>query len=101
MPIYEYECREGHRFELIQKFDADPPDGCSECGEVVQKLLSAPSFQFKGTGWYVTDYAKPSASKKSPSTDGDSLKDSPQKTSHPKPSGSSEPSHQKKESPQK
>jgi putative FmdB family regulatory protein len=60
MPLYEYECTQcGHRFELIQRF-ADPlADTCASCGKVpVHKLLSAPAVHFKGTGWYVTDYAK-------------------------------------------
>jgi putative FmdB family regulatory protein len=60
MPLYEYECSQcGHRFELIQRF-ADPPvETCAACGQgPVHKLLSAPAFHFKGTGWYVTDYAK-------------------------------------------
>ena len=62
MPLYEYECSScGHRFELIQRF-ADPPvETCAACGQgPVHKLLSAPAFHFKGTGWYVTDYAKKS-----------------------------------------
>jgi putative FmdB family regulatory protein len=58
MPLYEYECEVGHRFELIRKF-ADPPlDKCPQCGSPVHKLMSSPAFQFKGTGWYVTDYAR-------------------------------------------
>ena len=58
MPLYEYECEAGHRFELIRKF-ADPPvESCPECGRAVHKLMSSPAFQFKGTGWYVTDYAR-------------------------------------------
>ena len=60
MPLYEYECAAcGHRFELIQRF-ADPlADTCAACGQgPVHKLLSAPAVHFKGTGWYVTDYAK-------------------------------------------
>ena len=62
MPLYEYECSVcGHRFELIQRF-ADPPvETCVACGQgPVAKLLSAPAVHFKGTGWYVTDYAKKS-----------------------------------------
>ena len=62
MPLYEYECSAcGHRFELIQRF-ADPPVAkCPACGQgPVLKLLSAPAVHFKGTGWYVTDYAKKS-----------------------------------------
>ena len=58
MPLYEYECEAGHRFELIRKF-ADPPvETCPECGRAVHKLMSSPAFQFKGTGWYITDYAR-------------------------------------------
>ena len=60
MPLYEYECSAcGHRFELIQRFADQPADTCVACGKgPVRKLLSAPAFHFKGTGWYVTDYAK-------------------------------------------
>ncbi len=59
MPIYEYECEKcGHRFEKIQKFSDPPIDVCPVCGGAVHKMQSAPAFQFKGTGWYVTDYAK-------------------------------------------
>ncbi len=58
MPLYEYECAAcGHRFELIRRFSDAPVETCTACGAgPVQKLLSAPAFQFKGTGWYVTDY---------------------------------------------
>src|ERR1051326_2639184 len=59
MPIYEYECGKcGHRFEKIQKFSDPPLEVCEKCGGHVHKMQSAPAFQFKGTGWYVTDYAK-------------------------------------------
>lgn len=59
MPLYEYECDEcGHRFERIQKFSDPPVETCPKCGSRVHKLVSSPAFQFKGTGWYVTDYAK-------------------------------------------
>jgi putative FmdB family regulatory protein len=59
MPIYEYECEKcGHRFEKIRKFSDAPLDTCEKCGGPVHKMQSAPAFQFKGTGWYVTDYAK-------------------------------------------
>ena len=59
MPLYEYQCDAcAHRFEVIQKF-ADPPiDVCPKCGGAVKKLLSSPAIQFKGTGWYITDYAR-------------------------------------------
>ena len=58
MPLYEYECEAGHRFEVIQKFSDAPVEKCPTCGSKVRKLQSAPAFQFKGSGWYVTDYAK-------------------------------------------
>jgi len=59
MPLYEYLCDAcGHRFEVIQKFSDPPPERCPKCGGSVHKLQSAPAFQFKGTGWYVTDYAR-------------------------------------------
>ena len=60
--MYEYECTAcGHRFERIQKFSDLPIEECPNCGErKVQKLLSSPAIQFKGTGWYITDYAKKS-----------------------------------------
>ena len=59
MPLYEYECEAcGHRFEVIQKFSDAPIEKCPSCGSKVRKLQSAPAFQFKGSGWYVTDYAK-------------------------------------------
>ena len=59
MPLYEYECDAcGHRFEKIQKFSDPPVDKCPKCGGGVHKLQSAPAFQLKGTGWYITDYAK-------------------------------------------
>ena len=59
MPLYEYECETcGHRFEKIQKFSDPPPDVCPKCGGALHKMQSAPAFQFKGTGWYATDYAK-------------------------------------------
>ena len=58
MPIYEYQCLScGKRMELLQRM-ADPPLAtCPECGGEVKKLISAPAVQFKGSGWYVTDYA--------------------------------------------
>ena len=59
MPVYEYEClRCGGRFEEIQKFSDPPPKKHNGCGGRVKRLLSAPAIQFKGTGWYITDYAR-------------------------------------------
>jgi putative FmdB family regulatory protein len=60
VPLYEYECPEHGRFELVRKFSDAPLTKCPQCGKPVQKLLSAPAIQFKGSGWYVTDYAKKS-----------------------------------------
>ena len=58
MPIYEYQCRRcEHRFELIQKFSDKPRKRCPECSGTVDRLISPPAIRFKGTGWYVTDYA--------------------------------------------
>jgi putative FmdB family regulatory protein len=74
MPLYEYQCDAcHHRFERIQKFSDPPVDVCPQCGKgPVQKLLSSPAIQFKGSGWYVTDYAK----KSSESKDGKAAADS-------------------------
>ena len=59
MPIYEYKCEGcGETFEVIHKFADDPVTVHEKCGGHVHRLMSAPSFQFKGSGWYVTDYAK-------------------------------------------
>ncbi len=59
MPLYEYQCDEcEHRFEVIQKFSDDLVSICPKCEGRVRKLVSSPAIQFKGTGWYVTDYAR-------------------------------------------
>jgi putative FmdB family regulatory protein len=59
MPLYEYQCDAcGRRFELIRKFSDPPLEKCPTCGGAVQKLVSSPAFQFKGTGFYITDYGK-------------------------------------------
>ena len=63
MPLYEYQCPKCGRFELIKKFSDAPVSTCPTCGSEVQKLLSAPAIQFKGTGWYITDYARKGAGK--------------------------------------
>src|ERR1700693_5005139 len=81
MPLYEYECEKcGHRFEKIQKFSDRMVKKCPECGGRVEQMISAPAVQFKGSGWYVTDYANKS---KAPSSDGggkDSKKDDKSKS---------------------
>jgi putative FmdB family regulatory protein len=60
MPLYEYECAAcGQRFELIRKFSDPEVEACGLCGKgPVRRLLSSPAIQFKGSGWYVTDYAR-------------------------------------------
>src|SRR5438128_178444 len=59
MPLYEFECDAcGHRFERIQKFSDPIADTCPKCGGAVHKLMSSPAIQFKGSGFYITDYAK-------------------------------------------
>jgi putative FmdB family regulatory protein len=64
MPLYEYQCRAcGHRFEVIRKFSDAPLNECPRCKGEVEKLISSPAFQFKGSGWYATDYQKKSESK--------------------------------------
>src|ERR1700688_1320677 len=63
MPLYEYECKKGgHRFEKIQLSSDKMVKKCPECGGQVEQMISAPAVQFKGSGWYVTDYAKKSSS---------------------------------------
>jgi putative FmdB family regulatory protein len=64
VPLYEFLCKScGHRFEKIQKFSDPPPSECPACGEdEIQQVIHAPAVQFKGSGWYVTDYAKKGSS---------------------------------------
>ena len=58
MPLYEYQCLKcGKRTEVLQRFDEAPPAACPECGGEMKKLISSPAFQFKGSGFYATDYA--------------------------------------------
>ncbi len=60
MPLYEYQCDAcGQRFEVIQKFSDPAPEQCAKCGKgPVHRQLSSPAIQFKGSGWYITDYAQ-------------------------------------------
>ncbi len=92
MPLYEYECKKcGHRFEKIQKFSDKMVKKCPECGGQVEQMISAPAVQFKGSGWYVTDYAKKPSS--AGSSSGDSSKD--KKDDKPKSDGASKESSSK------
>jgi putative FmdB family regulatory protein len=70
MPLYEYQCAAcGERFEVIQKFSDPPAETCTKCGKgPVERLLSSPAIQFKGSGWYITDYAKKSGTESAPTT---------------------------------
>ncbi|MGA8593861.1 MAG: FmdB family zinc ribbon protein [Bryobacteraceae bacterium] len=59
MPLYEYQCDQcGDVFEVMQKFSDEPLQIHEKCGGPVRRLLSAPALQFKGSGWYITDYAR-------------------------------------------
>ena len=62
VPMYEYECAKGHRFEKIEKFTASLVRKCPTCGAKAERQISKSSMQFKGSGWYVTDYGGKSAS---------------------------------------
>jgi putative FmdB family regulatory protein len=67
VPLYEYRCKAcGHQFEKIQSFSAPEEKECPVCKGEVERLISAPAVQFKGSGWYVTDYAGKSSSNKPP-----------------------------------
>ena len=76
MPLYEYECDAcKQRFEVIQKFSDPPPEACARCGKgPVHRQLSSPAIQFKGSGWYITDYAggRSSSASSTGNSDGES-----------------------------
>lgn len=96
MPNYEYQCDKcGDRFEVRQKFADEPLATHEKCGGPVHRLISVPALQFKGTGWYVTDYAKGS---KSGGNGGSSHTDSSDKASKSESSDKKEPSASSKES---
>ena len=88
MPLYEYGCEAGHRFEVKQKVSDPPLTKCQVCALPVSKLISAPAISFKGAGWYVTDYSN---KLKPPSKDGksESTASSSSPTPTPTPSSSS------------
>lgn len=100
MPLYEYECPKCGTFELVRKFSDAPLESCPTCARPVEKLASAPAIQFKGTGWYITDYArKPSggeggqdkgAAKESKESTTASSSDSKNSTSEAKPASGGE-----------
>jgi putative FmdB family regulatory protein len=82
VPLYEYECQTcGHRFEMLQKMADSPLTVCVKCEGKVERLLSSPAIQFKGTGWYVTDYARKGQA--SPAPDSEKSSESTPKTAKP------------------
>jgi putative FmdB family regulatory protein len=87
MPLYEYQCEKCGRFERIVKFSDPPLAACPTCGGTVQKLFSSPAIQFKGSGFYITDYPKKSSSESSGSSKSSSDKSSSEKSSSDKSSG--------------
>ena len=91
MPLYEYKCDScGSVFEVIQKFSDEPLKVHQDCGGTLERLLSPPALRFKGTGWYITDYARASQTKRDaePKAPGDgNAKPSPK--TEPKPAASS------------
>src|SRR5258708_12325591 len=98
MPIYEYQCTKcNDRTEVIQKFTDPPYAACEKCGGEVRKLMSAPAIQFKGSGFYKTDYASASSkesksdSKSESKSDGKSEPTAKTKSPHPKPESNSTP----------
>ena len=95
MPLYEYQCKSCHSLtERIQKFSDSPLSICPHCGGELEQLISAPAVQFKGAGWYVTDYAKKSGT---PSPSGNGSKPSSASASDPKSASETKPGASKSE----
>ena len=95
MPMYEYQCEKcDRRTEKIEKVDGPHLKKCPHCGGKVEQLMSAPAIQFKGSGWYVTDYA----GKKGVSSERSSDKDSGSEKSDAKNSDSKESSNKESSS---
>lgn len=64
MPLYEYKCQScGHRYERIERVSEPTAGVCPKCGHATARLLGAPALQFKGSGWYVNDYANGNGSR--------------------------------------
>lgn len=100
MPLYEYLCGScGHKFERIRKFSDAPLTECPSCGGVVEKLLSSPAIQFKGSGWYINDYAKSGAGKDPKHTDTKASADTPSTSADKTSSDSSSPAGESKPTP--
>jgi putative FmdB family regulatory protein len=89
MPLYEYKCSKcGSVFEIIQKVNEPPLKKCLKCGAPVSKILSPPALQFKGSGWYITDYSQKS-SKPPPNKEAPKPPPNPEKKAKKKTSSSS------------
>jgi putative FmdB family regulatory protein len=98
MPLYEYECKKcHHRFERIQTFAAPHTKKCPECGGPIEQMISAPAVQFKGSGWYVTDYAKKSSGGSASSSDSTSKSESKSESKNDSSSKSESKSESKKD----
>ena len=93
MPIYEYRCKKGHEFEVIQRMSDDPVTECEECGAPVERVFNPVAVHFKGSGFYTTDYARSSKPGQGSSKESESSS-----TSSESKSGKSEKSDKKKES---
>ena len=100
MPLYEYRCREcDHTYEKLERMSAPSTGTCPECGGTATRLIGVPALQFKGSGWYVTDYGKGTggaagevpkkSSKKESKKDGDATSSSSSSDSSSKPAPSS------------
>ena len=89
MPLYEYQCPKDGTFELVRKFSDPPLAACPTCGGPIEKLASAPAIQFKGSGWYITDYARKSTGGEAAGNK-DAVKDAGKKDGGSKDKGSSD-----------
>ena len=97
MPLYEYRCRTcGAQFEVIQRFSDTPVATCKECDGPVDKLLSASAFQLKGSGWYVTDYARKGSGKSAHGEKAGEHSESAAEKPEPKPKSEHKKSHDRK-----
>ena len=104
MPVYEYGCTAGHRFEVKQKFSDSPITTCQVCSLPVTKLISASGISFKGSGWYVTDYSNklknPEAQAKSSEKSSDKSSETTSDKSSEKSSEKSQEKSEKSDAPQ-
>lgn len=92
MPLYEYQCTAcGQRIEVVQRFSAAPLQECPQCGGRLNKLISAPALQFKGSGFYLTDYGRSGGRKAESSSDKGDAPKSEAPASESKPAADSKP----------